>query len=148
METKKVKIAIPKGYRADWVNNVLTLVEDKPIITYKFRILRNGILLNVTFDTEEQAKLACNDGDEVVKTQLPTSTKSSLFSKLSDISLPKLSFDFSWILIIIGVLAIGFGLYKFILLDNESASTLGLIKIGAVTTVGIIMLLSGWKSRD
>lgn len=30
METRKIEIEVPKGKRAEWVGNVLTLVDDKP----------------------------------------------------------------------------------------------------------------------
>ena len=28
---KKIEVEIPEGKRAEWVNNILTLVDDKPV---------------------------------------------------------------------------------------------------------------------
>ncbi len=136
MKTVKKKIEIPQGYKAEWVNNILTLVEDKPIVTYKFKVLRNGILLDATFDTEEQAKLACGEGDTVVRIQSSTSSKKSISKH---ISLPKLPFDSCWIFIVIGALLFLYGLYKFILIDNETATTFSLVKIAAITIIGALI---------
>lgn len=145
MKTVKKKIEIPQGYKAEWVNNILTLVEDKPIVTYKFKVLRSGILLDATFDTEEQAKLACGEGDTVVRIQSSTSSKKSISKR---ISLPKLPFDSCWIFIVIGTLLFLYGLYKFVMSDNETSTMFELVKIAAITATGIVVLIFGWKGRE
>ena len=138
---KKIKIAIPDGKKAEWIDDVLHLVDDVPVVNYTYRILRGGMLLGKIYQTAEDALADMQEGDTYVTMEKEPSKK--IFT------LPKFNLHIKWgyVAIVVGLLLAGYGIYKFINTGNDT-SNIELVKIAAVSAVGVLAVIFGYKSED
>ena len=121
-------------------------MEDKPTVTYKYRVVHDGIPSEKIYDTEEEVRAAMGTGDAFLKVEISPSRASVSTHKGSSFHLPHLKWH--WVAIVVGVLMVAYGLYKFILSDNEATTTFGLVKMAVVTVVGVLVLVLGWKGGE
>ena len=131
---KKIKIAIPDGKKAEWIDDVLHLVDDVPVVTYTYRILRGDMLLGKVYKTKEDALVDMQDGDECRAIQDAPSKW--------NFTLPKFNLHIKWgyVAIVVGLLLTGYGIYKFINTGNDT-SNIELVKIAAVSAVGVLAVI-------
>ena len=158
MKTNQITINFPDGYKAEYENTsdniIINIVEDKPAVTYKYRIMHNGILSTTTYDTEKEAGAAMQEDDTIIPEAIPSphasipspSTPASASTPSSRrLHLP---IKWHWLALAIGLLLITYGLYKFILIDNETATTFSLIKIAAITIIGALITFFSLKGGE
>lgn len=134
----KLKIEVPKGKKAEWVNNVLTLVDDGP--EYEYKVLSaSGVMYRESYSTREQAESKADVGEHVVKVQ------KEKVEHFSGIKMPDINWDFlSYIVPVLGLVLCGFGIYRLIIVDND-ATTFPLWAIISCITVGGLLAFFGFK---
>ncbi|MBQ6749871.1 MAG: hypothetical protein IJR02_14645 [Bacteroidaceae bacterium] len=148
MNTNQIIINVPEGYKAEITGKNINIVEDKPTVTYKYRVVHDGIPSEKIYDTEEEVRAAMGTGDAFLKVEISPSRASVSTHKGSSFHLPHLPIKWHWVAIVVGVLMVAYGLYKFILSDNEATTTFGLVKMAVVTVVGVLVLVLGWKGGE
>lgn len=84
---KKVKIEIPDGKKAEWINNVLTLVDEEKNEKFVYKVLSaEGVFLKGSYTDCDEAEKNKPQGGHVVRVQ---ETGSSF--RLKKPSLPKIN---------------------------------------------------------
>jgi hypothetical protein len=148
MKTNQITISFPNGYKAEIDGKNINIVEDKPTVTYKYRVVHDGIPSEKIYDTEEEVRAAMGTGDAFLKVEISPSRASVPTHKGSSFHLPHLPIKWHWLAPAIGLLLIAYGLYKFILIDNETATTFSLIKIAAITIIGALITFFSLKGGE
>ena len=144
-KTNQITISFPDGYKAEIDGKNINIVEDKPTVTYKYRVVHDGIPSEKIYDTEEEVRAAMGTGDAFLKVEISPSRSSASAKKGSSFHLP---IKWHWLALAIGLLLIAYGLYKFILTDNETATTFSLVKIAVITIIGALITFFSWKGGE
>lgn len=138
---KTLKVRVPDGKRAEWINGVLTLVDERSALTdaYSYKALdANGVLSGRTYDTWLAAEEAAGDGGRVVKVP----------RKKRGLHLPSLSvpswLTFDRVLVTAGLLIAGYGICNLIASDNDSGMRLDLT-ICIIFAGGLLTVLGAAK---
>ena len=146
MKTNQITISIPDGYKAEIDGKNINIVEDKPTDTCRYRIIHDGVLSTTIYNSKDEAIDATKEGDIVTQEEVPSPSRSSASAKKgSSFHLP---IKWHWLALAIGLLLIAYGLYKFILTDNETSTTFSLVKIAVITIIGALITFFSWKGGE
>ncbi len=148
MNTNQIIINVPEGYKAEITDKNINIVEDKQTEVCRYRIKRNGVMTDTIYDTKEEVINAMQEGDTIISEVTPSSHTSGFSRGDKPFRIPHIPIKWHWIAIVVGVLMVAYGLYKFILSDNEATTTFGLVKMAVVTVVGVLVLVLGWKGGE
>ena len=125
-----VNVKIPKGKKAEWVNDVLTLVDDSPTFVYKI-LTSNGSLSKESYSSKSVAEEHALNGENVVRIE-----------SSSKIQLPNIHWE--WLISIVGGALFIYGIYQLVFTNNDSADTPLWTIIGEIA-VGILLTVLSFK---